>query len=40
LFGLSIASINASNRINVAARHIAGEWIAECLEPQPVAAVD
>jgi AhpD family alkylhydroperoxidase len=31
---LSIASINAWNRLNVATRQTTGDWIAEYLEPQ------
>jgi AhpD family alkylhydroperoxidase len=31
---LSIASINAWNRLNVATRQITGDWIAEYLEPE------
>jgi AhpD family alkylhydroperoxidase len=33
---LSIASINAWNRLNVATRQITGEWIAELVEPHSV----
>jgi AhpD family alkylhydroperoxidase len=36
---LSIASINAWNRLNVATRQITGEWIAQYLEPKPADAV-
>lgn len=36
---LSIASINAWNRINVATGQITGEWIAQYLEQKPADAV-
>lgn len=35
---LSIASINAWNRINVATRQITGEWIAQHIEAKPAEA--
>jgi AhpD family alkylhydroperoxidase len=35
---LSIASINAWNRLNVATRQITGDWIAEYLEQKPAEA--
>jgi AhpD family alkylhydroperoxidase len=35
---LSIASINAWNRLNVATRQITGDWIAEYLESKPADA--
>jgi AhpD family alkylhydroperoxidase len=35
---LSIASINAWNRLNVATRQITGDWIAEFLESKPADA--
>jgi len=35
---LSIAAINAWNRLNVATGQVTGEWVAQYLEPQPVDA--
>jgi AhpD family alkylhydroperoxidase len=35
---LSIASINAWNRLNVATRQVTGEWVAELVKSMPVAA--
>ncbi|MGV1046958.1 MAG: carboxymuconolactone decarboxylase family protein [Solirubrobacterales bacterium] len=35
---LSIASINAWNRLNVATRQITGEWVAELVKSMPAAA--
>jgi AhpD family alkylhydroperoxidase len=32
---LSIASINAWNRLNVATRQIAGEWVAQAIDTEP-----
>lgn len=34
---LSIASINAWNRINAATRQISGEWVAQLVVPEPAA---
>jgi alkylhydroperoxidase family enzyme len=34
---LSIASINAWNRLNVATRQITGEWVAEIIESMAIA---
>lgn len=36
---LSIASINAWNRLNVATRQVTGEWIAQYVAPKPADAV-
>jgi AhpD family alkylhydroperoxidase len=35
---LSIAAINAWNRLNVATRQITGDWVAQYLEPKPADA--
>lgn len=35
---LSIASINAWNRLNVATRQVTGEWVAEIIESMAIAA--
>jgi AhpD family alkylhydroperoxidase len=35
---LSIASINAWNRLNVATRQVTGDWVAELVESMPIPA--